>query len=472
MVHLGSIYQKFPKLNLNGKQIIWDLRQDINDVPVKSRRVYVKSFLPTETKSKLLQIPAAEHVVEGLPEFQLGKDSAQALDNPSLKLKILAVTGTNGKTTTATMLGQLLSKTSQKPIPVIGTLGLLIFENGKLVQTFDTGFTTPEAPSLQAMLAEFLKLGWSEVVMEASSQGLSLGRLSGTKFFALGFTNLTQDHLDFHKTMEAYAAAKVEIFKKCLHGLGVLHESTNQYGSNLVKDVTASLQKRAIVVNFQKDFQNVVSGLEGHGFDFESETYFLPLVGQHNLENFRVVLELFRSTRGTLISPQTLKDLMPARGRLELVGFGERKFVYVDYAHTPDALDKSLQSLKTLKEKDQKLWVIFGCGGDRDPTKRPQMGKIAESLADNVIVTSDNPRTESPELILNQIVGGMRSPPTMSCVDRREAIRWALKNMKARDILLIAGKGHEEYQIIGTQKYKFSDSEEVKLALNQIFTLV
>lgn len=464
------MFEKFPKLFSQGRMLVWDLRQDLRGVEPARRQVYVKSFLDAVTQQRLREIPAASHVTTELPEFQLGQAAARACDDPSEKLKIVGVTGTNGKSTTVALLGQMLSNSSETPIVVIGTLGIQIFKAGICETTIETGFTTPEAPSLQHFLSACVDKGWKEVVMEASSQGWSLGRLAGLRFETLGFTNLTQDHLDFHGTMAAYGNAKAEIFRRALRGNGALHAGAGGESAKFVAELSRELGPRAKVLDHHQEFLERRSTLDGHHFLFAGLDYDLPLVGEHNLENLRVAFELYRELRGSYPVPASVKALRPARGRLELAGGGARPYVYVDYAHTADALEKSLLALKELKRPEQKLWVVFGCGGDRDPSKRPLMGAVAAALADEVVVTSDNPRTENPAAILQQVVAGLGRSARLVEVDRRLAIRESLRSMGADDVLLIAGKGHEEYQILGTQKVPFSDFQEVRQVLNQNFT--
>lgn len=467
---LEDLYEKFPAIVLDGKTLIWDLRQDISSIPRERRRVYVKSFLDLETKQKLLAIDASEHITDGLPEMTLGYDCAIAEGHPSRKLSVVAVTGTNGKSTTVALMAQLFSYATPKSVLALGTLGLQKFVRGKCVATLDTGFTTPDAPSLQRLLSKCVASDVEHLVMEASSQGWSLGRLAGMEFSALGFTNLTQDHLDFHGSMEAYAKAKRDIFEHALSGIGVLQSSDTVVGSSFVDSVLRLPGKKTTVVDHRRDFVNLHSSLRGHDFEFAGLSCHFPLVGGHNLENLRVAFELYRTQFSHYPRPSDVAKLTPARGRLELSGSEPRPFVYVDYAHTPDALEKSLCALKDLKTAAQKLWVLFGCGGDRDSTKRPLMGAVAEKHADCVVITSDNPRTENAENIIRQIEKGLSGPAKHCEADRRRAIRWTLENMKAQDVLLIAGKGHEEYQIVGKEKLAFSDFEEVLTALNQIFT--
>lgn len=459
---LEGLFEKFPVIELAGKRLIWDLRQDFLAVPPEQRRVYVKSFLDPETKARLLGISAAEHVTEGSPEMRLSSDAATALDFPSQKIQVIGVTGTNGKSTCVGILGQLLSRFDALPVVVIGTVGLQIYENGEVAHQVDIGFTTPEGPSLQMLFAHCAARKWKHVIMETSSQGWSLGRLAGVQMAALGFTNLTQDHLDYHGSMSAYSLAKESIFYHGLEGAGVLHRSENEFGKNFVEAVTKKLGDRVRLVDGRRDFLNLKSTLKGHEFSFGGRIYKFPLAGDHNLENLRVVFELFYSCTGEYPRPSDVAVLRSARGRLDLVPKSSRPYVYVDYAHTPDALEKSLQTLRSLRKAHQKLWVIFGCGGDRDALKRPIMGDVASKLADEVVLTSDNPRTEDPESILRQIEKGLSRPARHIEADRRAAIRWTLSEMQPDDVLLIAGKGHEEYQILGTQKVPFSDFDEVR----------
>jgi UDP-N-acetylmuramoyl-L-alanyl-D-glutamate--2,6-diaminopimelate ligase len=386
---------------------------------------------------------------------------------PTDKLNLVGVTGTNGKTTTTHLIEYFLNE-SQKSAALLGTL-----------YTRWPGYqktavhTTPFAVELQAQLAQASKAGCDYAVMEVSSHALAQGRVLGCKFRVGVFTNLTQDHLDFHPDMEDYFAAKALLFSvDYLTGRAIINKD-DVYGQRLldgrdpdsvwsysVNDPTADFYTTDLVYE-----DNGVTGIlhtpQG------SVKFSSPLVGQFNLSNVlaavAAVLHLGLDLETVIAS---LPDFNGVPGRMERVKISAHQdiSVIVDYAHTPDSLENMLKASRPFIQG--KMICVFGCGGDRDRTKRPKMGQIAAELADLVVVTSDNPRTENPEQILQDVVSGI--PETVSPIvegDRAKAIEMAIKIATAGDGVLIAGKGHEDYQILGTEKIHFDDREQARKAL-------
>ena len=390
--------------------------------------------------------------------------------DPSAKIDVVGVTGTNGKTTSNWLVFEALSKLGKKTLRM-GTLGSFI---PGILSDPDT-LTTPDPLTVQATLRTALQGGVTACVMEASSHALHQGRLEGIDFDVGIFTNLTRDHLDFHKTMEAYFEAKMRLFERIALSKKLRKASVINLDGDFGVDAEAranSLGLQSFSVGVHDDavvkithFSQTLAGstlsLVYHGSEFSIRT---KLIGAHNASNLAGV---FAALCGLGIPPgesaHALEGISLVPGRLQQVeapGFG----IYVDYAHTPDALENVLKTLRPIVKNN--LWIVFGCGGDRDRGKRPQMAEIATRLGDKVIITSDNPRTEDPQAILNEIVLGAKDPYLVE-VDRARAITEAIRSAQEGDVVLIAGKGHEDYQIIGTTKTHFSDVEVATLAVKQ-----
>lgn len=395
---------------------------------------------------------------------------------PTQDLSLVGITGTNGKTTTAHLVEHIAS-TLGKTTGMIGTVGIDIA--GKALPA---DHTTPESCDLQHIFAEMRDAGCDVVAMEVSSHALDLDRVWDSTFAVTAFTNLTQDHLDYHKTFEAYFAAKRRLFSADYPAKRVINIDST-WGERLVADaleqgdevITTGFAENAdihpIEIAYDVARTRIVLGVRGEAIAFE-----YPLVGKFNVENvmtsFAIALELGFAPHDIA---RALSDVPPVPGRIEhvMLGAGEGSdrareiAVYVDYAHTPDAIEKALASVKQLTKG--KTIVVFGCGGDRDATKRPLMGKAALA-ADFAVVTSDNPRTESPDAIIEDIVVGMQECGERFSVepDRKRAIEHALSLAHPGDSVLIAGKGHEDYQIIGTTKHPFDDRKVARQALKEL----
>lgn len=383
--------------------------------------------------------------------------------NPSRALDVVGVTGTNGKTTTTFLIEQALNVSGSKPAR-LGTLG---FEMGG--ETFADTLTTPEADDIARCLLEVQRRGGSHLVMEVSSIALAQRRVAGLRFRVAAFTNLTQDHLDFHGTLEAYAEAKAELFCQLSPERSVIH-----VGDAFGKKLAARVRSGLITVGLRDaDVRVASSELSGRGLRAAVVTPFgeceltSALVGEHNLENLLVALGVLL---GLGMAPEhagrALSGAPQVPGRLERCeGPDDDLLVAVDYAHTPDALARALGAMRSLGAG--RVVCVFGCGGDRDPKKRAPMGEAVARGADYAFVTSDNPRSESPQAIVDQILPGLRAGGGAFEVelDRALAIEKAIASAQPGDLVLIAGKGHEDYQIVGAEKRHFDDREQARHAL-------
>ena len=385
----------------------------------------------------------------------------------------VAVTGTNGKTTTTCILQALLKSKGMRPVRT-GTIETE-FEGQRIASEL----TTPDFAETQKSFSELKAKGADAFVFEASSHALEQRRLLGMELDAALFTNLSPEHLDYHSTMDSYYAAKRKVFLELLtqskkqNKLAIVGED-GSYGSRLIEDLKGQRDMRLLRWGFEAakgDYLHIrkwKTNLEGSslivdGFGLKGHEFKSNLIGRFNIENLAGVICFGLALNMDTSSIQNALDTVPLiPGRLEKVGHAGH--IFVDYAHTPDALENVLMTLRPLTKG--RLRVVFGCGGDRDRTKRPKMGEIAELHADELFVTSDNPRTENPESIIEEILKGVqRLKPIQVDVSRENAIKKSLLDLKSEDVVLIAGKGHENYQIIGTKKYPFDDREIVSSAL-------
>jgi UDP-N-acetylmuramoyl-L-alanyl-D-glutamate--2,6-diaminopimelate ligase len=404
-------------------------------------------------------------------------------EHPSRRLQVVAATGTNGKSSTAWWTAQALTCLDQR-CGVIGTLGVGTppLPDDPQGRIEFTGLTTPDPVRLQAALREFVDSGFYACAIEASSIGLAEHRLAGTQVAVAQFTNFTRDHLDYHGSMQAYWEAKRALFAWPGLKAAVINIDDEQ-GERLAAELasrhahidvwTTSTEKPARLAARALGYQD-----GGLAFQLAEGDATVPvksgLIGQYNASNLLAVLGALRALGLPLArAAEVVPLLTPVPGRMQRVQaelvVDELPEVVVDYAHTPDALDKALAALRPLAAaRGGRLWCVFGCGGNRDATKRPLMGAIAQRLADRVVVTSDNPRDENPALIVEQIVAGTAAggPAQLhTLVDRHEAIAFALAQAGAQDVVLLAGKGHEDYQEVAGEKRPFSDVAEAQAAL-------
>ena len=393
--------------------------------------------------------------------------SCEIYDHPARKMCMIGITGTNGKTTTSLMISDILRQYNRK-IGYIGTIGHQI--NGEKLSLQD-GHTTPEAPELQHILSIMVEKGCTFCVMEVSSIGLDMFRVFGIEFDVVAFTNFTQDHLDFHANMHEYLQAKRKLFSQHVHAcsISILHSNQTE-----IRDTPISKGGTVTFGTQNNDTWQIVHIKESvnkthciYRFAQELRKIEIPLIGRHNVENAITALACAYATGiPVFMIEKSLSRLAQIPGRLELVQSTTNSFyghAFVDYAHTPDALEKALHSVRNICTGN--VIVVFGCGGDRDKSKRPQMGHIAMQLADIVVITSDNPRSENPNAIIDDILQGIPTnsrDSVVSIIDRKEAIAYALCLLQENDVVLVAGKGHEDYQIIGTEKIHFDDREVIR----------
>jgi UDP-N-acetylmuramoyl-L-alanyl-D-glutamate--2,6-diaminopimelate ligase len=397
--------------------------------------------------------------------------AAEYYGHPSEQIDVLAVTGTNGKTSTAWWLAHALSNVRHHPIPcaVIGTLGV-----GQPPKVESTGLTTPDPVLLQRQLRQFADAGFGACAMEASSIGIEEHRLDGMRIRVAIFTNFTQDHLDYHGTMEAYWAAKRRLFDWPGLQAAVVNVDDEKGGELQagLKDCGIDVWTVSCKGAARLRALDIGYGDEGLAFTIaengDRELLQTQLVGEYNVSNVLGVVAAMRAVGVSLAQAvEACRELLPVPGRMERIGLPGCPLVAVDYAHTPDALDKALLALKPLaRQRGGKLWCIFGCGGDRDPVKRPLMAAVAEKNADRVVVTSDNPRSEKPEAIICQILLGLSHNESVQVqADRARAIEETIASAAPEDVILVAGKGHEDYQEISGVRHPFSDQAHARKAL-------
>ena len=417
-----------------------------------------------------LEVPRATVIRIRDPRAAMAAAAAVFYGHPSLQLQTAAVTGTNGKTTTTFLLKHLLD-VADRPCGLIGTVRSVIGPT-----ELPAARTTPESADVQRLLREMRDVNCRAAVMEASSHALHQGRLRDVEFDAAIFTNLTQDHLDYHETMEAYFAAKTLLFGQLAEqrhkkGTAVVNID-DRYGRRLIDDyaqrvttITYGQSSNAMfrAADLRTDFHGTQYSLHAAG---KSYLVRLPLFGPFNVYNSLAALAAMHALgHDVRKSVAALKDAPQVPGRLEMVP-GPKSFrVFVDYAHTPDSLENVLRTLRSLEPA--RIITVFGCGGDRDRAKRGPMGRAAEELSDWCIVTSDNPRSEDPESICGQISAALRSSNHEVITDRRAAIRRAVAMAGPGDIVLVAGKGHEGYQEFADRKIPFDDVAESSAAIRE-----
>ncbi|QGZ43214.1 UDP-N-acetylmuramoyl-L-alanyl-D-glutamate--2,6-diaminopimelate ligase [Pseudoduganella flava] len=402
---------------------------------------------------------------------------------PDAGMFTVGITGTNGKTSSAVWLGHAMARAGETAA-VIGTLGVGLFHGRAEPEFTPTGYTTPDQVLLARTLDECRAAGARALAIEVSSIGLEQGRVSGMHFDVALFTNLTRDHLDFHGSMEAYEEAKRKLF--AWPGLKTAVINLDDAAGRRIAAQVQGAQVIGYTLQNHADLPGVAllrasqiksrsAGTEFHlDSPYGSAQVKTQLVGAFNVSNALGVLgALLAKGMPLRAAVDAIEALTPAPGRMQLVGGNDAPMVVIDYAHTPDALEKTLEALRPVAtDRGGALWCVFGCGGDRDPGKRPQMGRIAQA-ADQVIVTSDNPRSEDPDAIIAQIVAGMDpARPAQAIEDRAAAILSAIKHAGKNDVILVAGKGHEPYQEIKGKKLPFSDADHAQLALTARLTMM
>jgi len=392
----------------------------------------------------------------------LAELAARFYGYPSSRVKVIGVTGTNGKTTVTYLLEALLKEFGSHP-SVIGTINYRFKD-----KIFSSKNTTPGPVEIQSMLSEMLAEGVDYCIMEVSSHALHQERTRGIRFHSAIFTNLTQDHLDYHKTLKDYFESKARLFKGMGPQTFAVINNDDRFGVKLKKKTAAKIITYGL--NHKSDITAKDIKLDCQRTTFELVTrqqemkLSTSLIGRHNIYNI-LACAAWAIAEGISLSviKRTLENFRFVPGRLERVQIDTDFSIFIDYAHTQDALNNILMSLRPLCRK--RIILVFGCGGDRDRTKRPKMGKVATQLSDYVIITSDNPRFENPQDIIRDIRRGIKKSNFCIIPERLEAIKKALKMAKRQDIVLVAGKGHEDYQIIKDKAMPFNDKEVIKECL-------
>jgi UDP-N-acetylmuramoyl-L-alanyl-D-glutamate--2,6-diaminopimelate ligase len=426
-------------------------------------------------------VPNSAVAIKGL-KANAGAFASGFYGDPSARMTVIAITGTNGKTSCSQWIAKGLA-TAQSPAAVIGTLGSGLVNAAGQTFLSDFGLTTPDSVSLQRMLSSSEMQAAKFVALEASSIGIMQSRLAGTHISVAVFTNLTRDHLDFHGSIQAYESAKAELF--AWPGLRYAIVNLNDSSSKAMLERLRQSSNQAITVGYGivADEQSLGSDLNVSSALFASDLRFgnsgigftlaskwgnafvqLQLHGAFNVSNALAVLATWLvADMPFALAIERLQALTPVPGRLQQVSLADEgsPLVFVDYAHSPDALEKALIALRDItRRRNGKLWCIFGAGGDRDAGKRPLMAQAVQHHADCIVLTSDNPRTENPETILKDIAAGFSSElhnQVHGDIDRRSAIAYSIRHASAADVVLIAGKGHESYQEVMGVKSPFSD---------------
>ena len=410
-----------------------------------------------------------EKVVDGVSYIEV-EDSNAAMadiaaafyDNPSRQLSLVGVTGTSGKTTIATLLYDLYRGMGYK----VGLISTVVYRIGD--REVDSTHTTPDTIRLNAMLREMVDIGCDYCFMEVSSHSVVQERIRGLKFRGAIFTNLTHDHLDYHGTFAEYIKAKKRLFDSLDKRAFALTNCDDRNGEVMVQNCRAQVSRYSL--RQMADFRCKIleTHFDGMLLKIENNEVWVNFLGRFNASNLMAVYgaaRLLGAEEQELL--QGLSTLHSVSGRFEPVRSEDGKVAIVDYAHTPDALENVISTINDIRGEGQRLIVVCGCGGDRDASKRPEMAAIASREADIAILTSDNPRTEDPEKILDQMMEGVdSSAQVLRITDRRQAIRTAVMLARKGDIILVAGKGHENYQIIGREKLHFDDREELRAAFS------
>ncbi|MBN1256266.1 MAG: UDP-N-acetylmuramoyl-L-alanyl-D-glutamate--2,6-diaminopimelate ligase [Planctomycetes bacterium] len=434
-------------------------------------RVNGEDFIPQAISQGAAAIMAEKMVSGGNLPVVIVPDARVAISmaaeafygHPSKKLCLVGVTGTNGKTTTVSMIQHILAFAGNR----CGMLGTTQCDDG--LQSKPSKLTTPGPVEFSEYLARMVAHGCTHAVVEVSSHALSQSRTAGTKFSAAVFTNLTRDHLDYHGDMEHYADAKARLFQKVKPGVPVVLNADDSWSERMAE--AASGEVCYYGIDRQGELTAIINKMDLAGTEVElkhaekSINLQIGLIGRHNVYNLlAAALTCLKLGIPLDRAAAALVSFPGVPGRLERIPVPEGGYVFVDYAHTDDALQKMLEILRPLTEK--KLSVIFGCGGNRDRGKRPLMARIAEEMADRVIITNDNPRQEAQEQIFSDIRAGFQNPNAVIFEpDRARAITEAVRKVGAGDTLLVAGKGHEDYQILGTERIHLDDREIVRTAI-------
>ncbi|MNL06221.1 UDP-N-acetylmuramoyl-L-alanyl-D-glutamate--LD-lysine ligase [compost metagenome] len=423
-------------------------------------RAVIVEELPLETLDSVVYIVVADSALA------LGIVAANFYDNPSKKMKLVGVTGTNGKTTVATLLFQLFTQLGYH----VGLLSTVQNQIGDRV--IPATHTTPDPIQLNHLLSEMIEEGCDYCFMEVSSHAVVQQRIAGLKFTGAIFTNITHDHLDFHKTFSSYIKAKKKFFDDLDTAAFALTNEDDRNGQVMLQNTFA--HKKTYGLHSGADFSAriVESHFDGMLMNIDGHDVWVKLVGGFNAYNLLAVygaaILLEQETVRVLTAMSVLTG---AEGRFETLKAANGVFGIVDYAHTPDAVENVLQTIEKLRNQSQHIITVLGCGGDRDKTKRPEMSQAALRYTDRLIITSDNPRTEDPLTIIKEMEAGVaveQRSKVLSIADRKEAIRVAYQLAKPGDIIVVAGKGHEKYQEVNGIRHHFDDKEILELTFNEV----
>lgn len=473
-----SLVSSIGDMDARFKEIVFDSRQagaSCAFVAVRGTQVDGHDFIEKaiESGAKIIVcedlpseiIPSITYVQVVNSARALGIMAANFYDNPSRKVKVIAVTGTNGKTTTVTLLHQLFQAMGY-------TSGLLSTVENKISdEVIPSTHTTPDALSVQSLLRKMLDAGCTHCFMEASSHAIVQERIAGLELAGAVFSNISHDHLDYHKTFDEYIKAKKKLFDDLPKDAFALVNLDDKRGKVMVQNTKATIQTYALKTSADFKAKILSNTLEGLELEINGKLIWFRMIGAFNAYN---ILSVFGTA--SLLGEeeeevlQTLSAIPGARGRFDRISIGGITAI-VDYAHTPDALDNVLKTINDVRTGGEQLITVVGCGGNRDKTKRPEMARLAVALSDKAILTSDNPRFEEPQAILDDMQAGVGPTDlrkTLTIVDRREAIKTACMLSGKGDIILIAGKGHEDYQEIKGVKHHFDDAEVVTEYLKQL----
>ena len=454
-----------PELNIEA--VAYDSRKVVSGslfVAVSGFATDGNKYIPMAMEKGAMAVVTAKKPEQDVPYILVESDrKALAMlgvnfyGHPAGKMTMIGITGTNGKTSVTLLLKHLLEKTLGAKVGLVGTMGNMIGD-----VELPTERTTPESFELQGLFAQMVEGGCTHCVMEVSSHALTLDRVGGVHYDVAAFTNLTEDHLDFHKTMEAYCDAKAELFRRC--DRAVLNRD-DEWFDRMVSGATCDVLTTSVKEAAGLKAENLELLSDGICFTVvmgeKKVQVHLPIPGKFTVYNALTVLGVAVQLGLSLeAAAEALTTAQGVKGRVEVVPTpGQPYTVLVDYAHTPDGLENVLSSVRGFCKG--RLIAVFGCGGDRDPIKRPIMGAIGVKLADRTIITSDNPRTEDPMAIIRDITANLEGDSWEIIEDRRKAIRYAMDIAKKDDIIVLAGKGHETYQEINGVKYHLDEREEV-----------
>ncbi len=448
-VKLGFIYVAIVGTTLDGNQFIPDaINSGAAAVVIDKVDSQYDEFLSSNNVVKIVVKDSRK---------ALADLSCEYFEHPSKKLKLVGITGSNGKTTTAFYVKNLFEKAGYKT-GLLGTISNIVGDSQE-----DSQLTTPESHIINKYLHMMVEQGVTHCVMEVSSHSLSLDRVRGLDFDYGLFTNITSDHLDFHNDFDNYFKAKKILFDNLKEsGIAIINYDDSS-SSNIVSDCKGDVISFGKNDNSNVKVSNVEYDLNGTRFNISTKSsefnFDTSLIGEFNAYNAAsaAIVGISEGYNYEIIT-EGINTTAQVPGRFEVIGKGSKK-VIIDYSHTADSLEKALQAVREIIKDGMQIHTVFGCGGDRDKTKRPIMGKIADELSHEIYVTSDNPRFEEPKKIIDEILVGIKRENPKVIVDRKEAIKDAICSSEENSVILIAGKGHEEYQIIGGVKSHFSDRE-------------